>query len=84
MPPPSRRVRRLFQRLVESLPPVSGLWEPSGSEGDELANFHDFTDEEIEQIHHAALSSGGDPHTVLDEFEQFVRFESSSDSGDEE
>jgi hypothetical protein len=79
----SRRVRRLFRRRVESPPPVSGPWEPSGSEGDELANFHDFTGEEIEQIRQVVLSSGRGTHTVLDEVELVMMIESSSDSDDE-
>jgi hypothetical protein len=39
---------------------VSGPWEPSGFESDELANFHDFTDEQIEQIRQVIFSSGGE------------------------
>jgi hypothetical protein len=84
MSTPSRRVRRLLRCLVESLPPVSGPWESSGSEGDELADFHDSTNEEIKQIRQVVLSSDGYPHTALDEIEQVVMFESSSGLDDEE
>jgi hypothetical protein len=84
MSPPSRRVCHLLRRLVESLPPVSGPWQPSGSEGDAFANFHDFTDEEIEQVRQVVLSSGGDPYTAIKEVEQVVMLQSSSDLDDEE
>jgi hypothetical protein len=40
--------------------PVSRPRELSGSEGGGLSNFHDFTDEEIEQIRQVALHSGGE------------------------
>jgi hypothetical protein len=67
-----------------SLSPFSEPEEPSGSKGDELANFYDVTDEEIEQIRQVVIGSGGDPHIAVDEIKEVVVFESSSDSDDEE
>jgi hypothetical protein len=76
-------IRRLFRRLVDSLPPVPGPWTPASDKDTELLSFQDFTDEEINSMREALQSCGNDAQLALDTAEDDGAFDSSSDSDDD-
>jgi hypothetical protein len=80
----TRRVRRLLHRLVESLPPTSGPWDLPGPSTNDLLDFRDSTDDEIEELRHLIDLPVDDPQAVLCAIEDEEALESSSDSDDEE
>jgi hypothetical protein len=77
-----RWICRLLRGPVECLLPVSWPGQPSDAEGDEIANFQDFTDEEIKQVCQLFHSSAGESKLHSTESKKMM-FESPFDFNDE-
>jgi hypothetical protein len=61
-----RRVRRLLRQLVKCLPPVSGPWEISQPDVNDLPGFRDCNDDEINLLRQDAIPIPIAPQMIFD------------------